>query len=116
MRDLNFFSKIFIAVEPVDFRRQAQGLALLIENRLQANLYSKRDLFVFTNKSKTAVKCVYWDQTGLAMWWKTLEKESFRWPKPQTGQSTHLVTAKELNWLLEGIDLFRLNRHKKIDF
>lgn len=113
MRDISFFNKIYVAIDAVDFRKQAHGLATIVEHSLQFSPYSHKSLFVFRNKKKTAVKILYWDDTGYAMWWKTLEKERFRWPK-QPGENTLLVDAKQLRWLLEGIDLAAVKLHKKI--
>lgn len=113
MRDSSYFSKIYIAIKPVDFRRQAHGLALIVEETLDKRVSLSKTLFVFTNRRKTAVKCLYWDTTGLAMWWKKLEKEHFKWPKDED-QDVHTVSPRELNWLLEGVDLSSIKKHKKI--
>lgn len=112
MRDLGFFSKIYIAVDPVDFRRQAHGLALLVELSLKQNPIADKSLFVFTNKRMNAVKILYWDATGFALWWKTLERDRFRWPR---GDTIHMVQPKELRWLLEGIDLSAIKKHRRLE-
>ena len=75
MRDINFFTKIFVAVQPVDFRKQANGLFLMVESIFKILPNSSKMLFVFTNRHKNAVKMVYWDATGVAMWSKRLEKD-----------------------------------------
>ena len=112
MKDLSFFSKIYIATCPVDFRKQAHGLATLVQHRLDLPSTERKHLFVFTNKKRSAVKALYWDDTGYALWWKTLEKEKFRWPK--RGEQVCNIDAKELRWLLEGIDLTKVKKHKKL--
>ena len=113
MRDISFFKKIYIAVQPVDFRKQAHGLAITIDQSLDLDSLTEKSLFVFTNKRKNAVKILYWDLTGYALWWKTLEKDKFKWPKPHSSGTIEL-TAKELKWLLEGIDLSKLEKHEKL--
>ena len=115
MKDSSFFGKIYIAAEPVDFRRQAHGLALLVEEGMNHRLRSQRELFVFTNKRRNAVKCLYWDNTGLALWWKNLEKESFKWPNCKN-EPTYTVSSRELIWLLEGVDLTAIKKHKNLQF
>lgn len=112
MKDLGFFSTILIAIDPVDFRKQAHGLALIAESSLKAGRLNEKYLFVFTNRRKTGVKMLYWDTTGYALWWKTLEKEKFRWPKIAGEVCT--IQVKELKWLLEGIDISKLKKHEKI--
>lgn len=112
MKDVSFFSKIFLAVTPVDFRKQAHGLAIIAEHSLDLDVTNERYLFCFTNKRKNAMKLLHWDCTGYGMWWKVLERDRFRWPKSQV--QVENLSPKELKWLLEGVDLLGLKRHKKI--
>jgi transposase len=112
VKDLSFFGKIYLSVEPVDFRKQAHGLAIIVEHVLKQNPITEKSLFVFTNKRRDAVKILYWDVTGFALWWKTLESEKFRWPKKVTGPMQ--IQAKELKWLLEGIDFTSIKKHMPI--
>ena len=114
MKDLSSFARIFVAIDPVDFRNQAHGLSLMAEHALQLTLTCERTLLAFTNKKRDAIKLLYWDGTGLAMWWKVLERERFRWPKSQ--DQVLNLTSKELRWLLEGVDLASLKKHKKVTF
>lgn len=113
MRDLSFFNKIFIATQPVDFRKKAHGLSVIVEHSLQQKGLQDKALFVFTNRRKTAVKILYWDTTGYAMWWKTLEKDRFRWPK--SGSAAVNIEVKQLRWLLEGVDLQLIKRHDRVN-
>lgn len=112
MRDISFFSKIYVAVDPVDFRKQGHGLALIIEHTLKFKPTLEKVLFAFTNKRKTAIKLLHWDYTGYGMWWKVLEKEKFRWPK--SPEEVKHISAKEMRWLLEGVDLDSMKKHKKL--
>lgn len=114
MRDISSFSKIYLAIKPVDFRKQAHGLALLIEPIFSALPNDAKVLFAFTNRRKTAVKLIYWDSTGFAMWWKNLEQDRFRWPK--SSEQAKTLQARELKWLLDGVDLQRIHTHKKVTF
>lgn len=113
MRDVSYFTKIFVATAPVDFRKQAHGLALIVDHALGLQSLADRSLFVFTNRSRQAVKMLYWERNGYAMWWKTLEKDKFRWPE-STENGKLEVAPRELKWLLEGIDISRLQPHKTL--
>ncbi len=113
MRDLSFFGKIYLSIDPVDFRKQAHGLAVIVEHVLKQNPIVEKTLFVFTNKRRDAVKILYWDATGFALWWKSLEKEKFRWPRKRSGPMQ--IQAKELRWLLEGVDFTQIKTHQRID-
>lgn len=113
MRDLSFFGKIYLSVEPVDFRKQAHGLAIIVEHVLKKDPVCEKTLFVFTNKRRDAVKILYWDLTGFALWWKSLEAEKFRWPKKVVGPMQ--IQVKDLKWLLEGVDFTSIKKHQKVD-
>jgi transposase len=112
MRDLSSFGRIFVAVDPVDFRKHAHGLALVVEQAFDIRTSDDKKLFIFTNKRRNAVKILYWDNTGYAMWWKTLERDKFRWPK--STESTLIIKTRELRWLLEGIDFTNIKPHEKL--
>jgi len=114
MRDLSFFNKVYIATKPIDFRKQAHGLAVIVQHSFNLPLTTRKHLFVFTNKRKNAVKLLYWDETGMALWWKGLEKEKSRWPKKD--DATWNIDVKELKWLLEGIDLTKIKKHQKLEY
>ncbi|MDD5318966.1 MAG: IS66 family insertion sequence element accessory protein TnpB [Candidatus Pacebacteria bacterium] len=114
MKDVGFFAKIFLGREPADFRKQAHGLALLASHVMALNPMEDRALFIFTNKRRSAIKALYWDQTGYALWWKTLERDCYHWPEISREQSKISISAKELKWLLDGVDLNKIKTHEKV--
>lgn len=115
MKDISFFSKIYIATSPVDFRKQSRSLAILVKEILECNPLETRVLFVFTNKRKDSIRFLYWDQTGFALWSKVLEKDKYKWPK-YLGNTKATLSSRELKWLLQGIDLKRIKIHESVNF
>ena len=115
MRDISFFTKIYVATEPVDFRKHAHGLALVVEHHLGLDHLSEKSLFVFTNRRRSSIKLLYWDRSGFALWWKALEADQFRWPQHGDSTTVH-IAPRELKWLLDGIDISSLKPHKNITF
>ena len=114
MKDISFFTKIYLALDPVDFRKQSNSLFLMIESIFKTVPNCGKSLFVFTNRKKDSIRFVYWDLTGIAMWSKRLENERFKWIKSK--KDSMLISSKELRWILEGIDLNKIKRHKKVSF
>lgn len=114
MKDVSFFQHIYFCTEPVDFRKQASGLALLVESLFPKSMGEGRALFVFRNRGAKAVKMIYWDGTGVALWSKKLEEEKFRWPKK--GEKAVRLTAQELKMVLQGIDITKISKHKVCRF
>jgi transposase len=97
---------------PVDFRKAINGLSLIVQNDLGFDPYAE-SLFVFTNKSRNRIKLLYWERNGFCLWQKRLEKNKFAWPLKHSSDSVTL-NVKELNWLLDGFDIWRLPPHEQL--
>ena len=52
--------KILMAVEPVDFRKGIDGLAMLCRTILQSDPFSGH-VFVFLNRTRTSIKILMYD-------------------------------------------------------
>ena len=96
-------TRIFVAVEPVDMRKQFHGLWSEVEDKLKEDPFSG-SLFVFTNKRRNLVKMVYWDGHGIWIFAKRLEKGRFSWPVGSDRKKL-LLTAESMSMLVGGIDL-----------
>jgi len=95
--------KIYLAVEPIDMRKQFNGLYCLAKEKLNEDPRSGA-LFVFTNKDRDRIKALYWDGTGLWLFAKRLEKGRFSWPRGVEAHRLQL-TPEALQLLLAGIDM-----------
>lgn len=95
--------RIYLALEPVDMRKQFNGLWALAEEKLREDPRSGA-LFVFTNKGRDRLKILFWDGSGVWVLAKRLEKGRFSWPQPNGAAKVHLEPAA-LTMLLAGIDL-----------
>src|SRR5947208_8035480 len=70
-------ARIFFFQSPVDMRKGVEGLGSLVEKSFIGELLCGA-YFVFVNRTKDRMKVLYWDNDGFAIWWKRLEKGSFR--------------------------------------
>lgn len=95
--------RIYLAVEPVDMRKQFNGLWALAAEKLREDPFTGA-LFVFTNKDRDRVKILSWDGTGVWVAAKRLEKGRFSWPVAQGLTKIDLEPAA-LSMLLSGIEL-----------
>jgi transposase len=93
--------RVFVASVPVDLRRSFDSLAACTQELLEQDPLSGH-LFVFRNRPGDRVKILYWDRTGYCLWYKRLEKGTFRLPSGEGGVE---ISAAELVLLLEGLDL-----------
>lgn len=97
--------KVFVAVEACDLRKSFNGLEGLVKEQLGEDPRGGA-LFVFTNRTHTRLKILYFDGTGFWIAAKRLERGSFSWPKPgQIKQSKLRLAPEALAMLTDGIDL-----------
>src|SRR5262245_54000018 len=113
MRPSNELPVVYVCTEPVDFRKQINGLAALVQEELEPDPFSEH-LFVFTKARHNRCKVLYWERSGFVLWQKRLERERFYWPRVEGGLMT--LTGQELNWLLDGFDLSRWRPHRTLTF
>lgn len=113
MRPANDVAAVYVCVDPVDFRKQINGLAAIVAEVLALDPFSEQ-LFVFTNRRRDRVKVLYWERSGFCLWMKRLERERFHWPKAHGPTVT--LSGQELNWLLDGFDLSRWRPHRRLQY
>lgn len=96
-------SQVFLCRVPVDFRKQIDGLAALVENELAMSPFADA-VYVFINRYRTKMKILYWHRNGFCLWQKRLEKQRFAWPcPPHTG---HGFSVRENSYGLTAFSLF----------
>ena len=104
-------TKIFLRPGVTDFRKQINGLSIIVKEELKENIFSGF-LFMFCNKNRSRLKILYWDKTGFCLWMKRLEKDKFPWPK--NNEEKLEIDFEKFQMLLAGIDFF--NAHKELKF
>jgi transposase len=100
---LGLATKIYVAVEAVDMRKGFEGLYGLVRDQLGADPLSGY-LFLFSNRTRTRLKALVWDGSGLWVCAKRLEKGRFRWPEAE-GRDSVTMRSEELAMLVNGLDL-----------
>lgn len=71
IRPSNSSLRVYIYSQPMDMRKQIDGLAAFVEQAMKLDPFSK-SLFVFTNKSRDKLKILVWDKNGFLVWYKRL--------------------------------------------
>lgn len=103
---------VYLYAEPVDMRKSIDGLSILVEQEMALSPMDEV-LFVFCNRGRDKIKLLCWEKNGFIVWYKRLEKQRFRWPK---SGDTLSLTGQELNWLLDGFDIFNNQPHSRLLF
>ena len=94
--------RVYLSAKPCDMRRSFDGLAQEVFDFLGEDPLSGH-LFVFRSRSGNRVKILFWDRSGYVLYYKRLEKGTFRFP-PIDGNRVE-IEAAELGLILEGIEL-----------
>ncbi len=106
--------RVYLCREPVDMRKSIDGLSVLVQEAMALNPFEDA-VFVFGNRACDKVKILAWERNGFVLWYKRLERERFQWPE-RLGVGTVTLTGEQLNWLLDGYDIGRMQPHKVLHY
>lgn len=96
-----FSGGIWFYPKPIDFRKQLDGLIILISDHLKKNP-SSGELFLFRSRSTQKMKMVLWDRNGFWLFYRRFEKGRFQFPCSQ--EEALFLTRDQMNWLLSGLN------------
>jgi transposase len=107
--------RVYLHREPVDMRRQRNGLAALVRAVINQDPFGNA-LFCFIGKGRDKLKILYWNRNGFVVWYKAIEgKEKFYWPR-RSEEAVVTLTGEQLGWLLEGYDIAKMKPHRALEF
>jgi transposase len=113
MFELNASRVVYLHRQAIDFRKNINGLAGLVEHSLGMNAFANA-VFVFGNRRKDRIKILGWDRNGFWLLQKRLEGARFIWPVK--GTAVVELTVQQLHWLLSGIDLCAMRGHAAVSY
>lgn len=101
--------RMWLYRRPADMRKSYDGLAALARHALGENPLSG-EVFIFVNRRRTQMKCLYFVGDGYCLWAKRLERGRFQ----VSWDGAHKQALEYSAWrlIVEGIDL-RSVRHLK---
>jgi transposase len=106
--------RVYLHRAPVDMRKQIDGLALLARDVMQQDPMSGA-LFAYINRRRNKLKLLIWERNGFIVWYKRLERHRFHWPW-HLEQNVVTMSVEQLNWLLDGYDVWRMRPHEALHF
>lgn len=112
MLNLNVNTIISIYSEPVDMRKSFSGLVGIIRYFLKSDPLSGQ-LFVFLNKHRNLMKILYWDGDGYVIWYKRLERGTFRLPACKAEDASFGISRAEFLLILEGFEPDKFKKRKR---
>jgi transposase len=97
--------EIYVGLEPIDLRWGFDRLAGVVRERIGRDARGGA-LFVFFGRRRDAIKVVFFDGTGMCLFYKRLDRGTFRLPEAPDASATSIaVDERVLDDLLDGIDI-----------
>ncbi len=97
--------EIFVGLEPIDLRWGFERLAGLVAERIGRSARCGA-LFVFYGRRRQALKVLFFDGTGLCLFYKRLDQGTFRLPTQwEPGATSVTLEEHALEALLDGIEV-----------
>lgn len=78
-------------------RKSIDGLSLLVAEQLDMDPFSKA-WFIFCNRGRDKLKILFWDTNGFWLYYRRLEKVTFKWPRAHQQATASLVVI----WTITG--------------
>ncbi len=95
--------EIFVALAPIDLRWGFDRLAGIVEEQVGRSTRSGV-LCVFFGKRKSALKILFFDGSGMCLFYKRLDRGTFRVPTSPVPDATSIeLNERELDDLLDAI-------------
>jgi transposase len=96
--------EIFIGLEPIDLRWSFDRLSGIASERVGREARSGA-LFVFFGKRRDAIKVLFFDGSGMCLFYKRLDKRTFRVPEVDGDAKSIAIEESALDDMLDGIDV-----------
>ena len=101
---------VWLYRRPTDMRKSYNGLSALVKQQLRDDPLNGA-LYVFVNRRRTQMKCLYFEDGGYCLWAKRLEQGQFRVHFDGVDKAhIELITLK---LLIDGIDVDSIRRFKR---
>jgi len=101
---------VWLYRRPTDMRKSYNGLSALVKQQLRDDPLNG-SLYVFVNRRRTQMKCLYFEGDGYCLWSKRLEQGQFR--VRFDGVDKARIELSTLKLLIDGIDVDSLRRFKR---
>jgi len=96
--------RIFLYQDKMDMRKGFESLSAIVERSYSVEITSGA-YFIFLSKKQDRMKIIYWDNDGLAIWYKRLEKGKFI----RVNHKKNTLSRSDFFMLLEGITPKKIN-------
>ncbi len=108
------FDNIYLVPGATDLRKSYAGLSAMVSHNLYLDP-TANNLYIFCSRNKRTIKMLEFDKNGFVIHSKKLlNTDRFYWPKAQDDISSMTVDLRQLNWLLDGLEIEQKRAFKDI--
>jgi transposase len=104
---------VYVAEKPVDMRKAINSLSSMVHDFFKTQA-TDGSVYVFYNKDRDRVKCLFWQKNGFVLYHKRLERGRFKFGKDNP--ASYAITHQQLDWLLAGLDFQLMDEFHMLDF
>ena len=109
---MQFTQPLMLCTQATDMRKSFTGLIAMVKTHLKDNPCNGQ-VFVFINKNRSLMKCLYFESGGYCIWSKRLEQGRFAAPGKNSTSTKMALTSTEFAALIEGFDIAIKRRRKR---
>ena len=102
LNDILKGSQVYLVTGYTDLRRSIDGLATIVQAKLNLDPYSKA-LFLFCGRRSDRIKGLLWEGDGFLLLYKRLENGHFSWPR--NSSELRSMTPEQFRWLMYGFSI-----------
>ena len=99
---------IYIVCGHTDMRKSIDGLAALVQQQFQLDLFASSAL-LFCGRRRDRMKVLLWEDDGFLLLYKRLEDGKFSWPHNEQD-----ITREQFIWLTQGLSIDQPKAIKKV--
>lgn len=98
--------QIYVYTQPFDMRKGINGIIIALLEVFDQNPQTG-DYYLFVNRQRNKVKCLFWSGNGFSLYYRRLEKGRFKYSR-DIEKDQLLVSERQLKALLLGLDFYLL--------
>lgn len=95
-----------------DMRKGFDALCGIVQQHMHANIL-QGGVYIFVNRKRNQIKLLTWENDGLAIYYKRLEKGVYELPSITAGSTSATIDAMQLQLILQGIVLGSIKKKRR---
>lgn len=114
MFSLNSSDRFLLYTKATDMRKGFDSLCGIVRNGLGEDPLSGR-VYIFINRRRNSMKLLHWENGGLVLYYKRLEKGTFEFPVAENGTDSITLPWPKLVLLVEGFNVLQHKKHPRFE-